>query len=122
MPGILLSVQLVVTCKQETTTVLLLSLSMLCPVLSPRARSGTWLLVEIAIGLLSSSTALLLPSLGPEILILGLLVHLSGWVTMFASVFEDNHFIRWRVTSSPEISFATRGRFYGGKRQLVLVD
>jgi hypothetical protein len=89
MPGILLSVQLVVTCKQDTTTVLLLSLSMLCPVLSPRARSGTWLLVEIAIGLLSSSTALLLPSLGPEILILGLLVHLSGWVTMFASVFED---------------------------------
>lgn len=33
---------------------------------------------------------------------LGPLVHLSGWVTMFASVFEDDHFIGWHVTSSLE--------------------
>jgi hypothetical protein len=33
---------------------------------------------------------------------LGPLVHPSGWVTMFASVFEDDHFIGQHVTSSLE--------------------
>ncbi|KAH1669671.1 hypothetical protein KXV65_004749 [Aspergillus fumigatus] len=62
----------------------------------------TWLPVETTVGLLNSSTALLRPSLGPGIHMLGPLVHLSGWVTMFASVFEDDHFIGWHVTSSLE--------------------